>query len=192
MVLPSDLRDTRGRASCGALEISCPLCDGGDVYFDIEGTRKAAGASLAPARRSPARYWLCSTWGLFTCTGVAYNGRFFPVILIRNDARRSLCGGVTASRTSRRRILLIRGLPGAASARIASVSASHPGRFRPRRRNQIEASSAARLVSSIISAIAARLSARPACESIRSIAKARLTCLQDAGLVPAEGRCPHR
>ena len=42
-----------------AYKVAGPLCDGGDVYFDIEGEDRLPDHRLLPANVRPVRCWHC-------------------------------------------------------------------------------------------------------------------------------------
>lgn len=68
-------------------KVAGPLCDGGDVYFDIEGTQRLPDHRLLPAEVCPGEVLALLNTGAYTLAQASqYNGRFLPaVVLIRED-----------------------------------------------------------------------------------------------------------
>jgi diaminopimelate decarboxylase len=61
MVLPPDIGGAGGEPHDTPYKVAGPLCDGGDVYFDIEGKGRLPRIAFCPKTFSPARSWRCST-----------------------------------------------------------------------------------------------------------------------------------
>lgn len=68
-------------------KIAGPLCDGGDVYFDIEGLRRLPDHRLLPDGTAPGDVLALLNCGAYSIAQMfQYNGRFLPcVVLIREN-----------------------------------------------------------------------------------------------------------
>jgi diaminopimelate decarboxylase len=68
-------------------KLAGPLCDGGDVYFDIEGQSRLPEHRLLPSHITPGEVLAMLNCGAYTVAQESrYNGRFLPpVVLIRTD-----------------------------------------------------------------------------------------------------------
>ena len=68
-------------------KLAGPLCDGGDVYFDIEGEHRLPDHRLLPANVAPEEILALLNCGAYTIAQESqYNGRFLPaVVLIREN-----------------------------------------------------------------------------------------------------------
>ncbi|MFV0388248.1 MAG: diaminopimelate decarboxylase [Pyrinomonadaceae bacterium] len=68
-------------------KVAGPLCDGGDVYFDIEGEQKLPDHRLLPENVEVGEIFALLNAGAYTTSQMfPYNGQKLPaVILIRND-----------------------------------------------------------------------------------------------------------
>ena len=66
-------------------KVAGPLCDGGDVYFDIEGMDRLPDHRLLPANVRPGEVLALLNCGAYSFAQASqYNGRFLPaVVLIR-------------------------------------------------------------------------------------------------------------
>lgn len=66
-------------------KVAGPLCDGGDVYFDIEGENRLPDHRFLPNRVSPNEVMAMLNCGAYSLAqAMQYNGRFLPaVVLIR-------------------------------------------------------------------------------------------------------------
>jgi diaminopimelate decarboxylase len=75
-----------------AYKLAGPLCDGGDVYFDIEGQGRLPDHRLLPAAVGPGEVLALLNCGAYTLAqGSQYNGRFLPpVVLIRENGAAEL------------------------------------------------------------------------------------------------------
>lgn len=73
-------------------KLAGPLCDGGDVYFDIEGERRLPDHRLLPANARPGEVLALLNCGAYTLAQASqYNGRFLPaVVLIRENGEPEL------------------------------------------------------------------------------------------------------
>jgi len=69
-------------------KIAGPLCDGGDVYFDIEGLNRLPNYRLLPEQIQPDEILALLNCGAYSIAQMfQYNGRFLPaVILIRENS----------------------------------------------------------------------------------------------------------
>lgn len=67
-------------------KVAGPLCDGGDVYFDIEGEGRLPEHRLLPAEVAPDEVLALLNCGAYSLAQASqYNGRFLPaVVLIAN------------------------------------------------------------------------------------------------------------
>jgi diaminopimelate decarboxylase len=63
------------------------LCDGGDVYFDIEGTRRLPDYRLLPANVAPGEVLALLNVGAYSMAQMfPYNGRPLPAaVLVREN-----------------------------------------------------------------------------------------------------------
>ena len=68
-------------------KLAGPLCDGGDVYFDIEGEDRLPGHRALPRDLEPGNVLALLNCGAYSLAQASqYNGRFLPaVILIREN-----------------------------------------------------------------------------------------------------------
>ena len=68
-------------------KVAGPLCDGGDVYFDIEGENRLPDYRLLPENVSPGEVLALLNCGAYSVAQMfQYNARFLPpVVLIRAD-----------------------------------------------------------------------------------------------------------
>ncbi len=68
-------------------KIAGPLCDGGDVYFDIEGENRLPEYRLLPENMQPDEVLALLNCGAYSIAQMfQYNGRFLPaVVLIREN-----------------------------------------------------------------------------------------------------------
>ncbi len=68
-------------------KLAGPLCDGGDVYFDIEGQQRLPDHRLLPEKVQPGEILALLNAGAYTLAQESqYNGRFLPpIILIRES-----------------------------------------------------------------------------------------------------------
>ncbi|MEO7658901.1 MAG: diaminopimelate decarboxylase [Pyrinomonadaceae bacterium] len=72
-------------------KVAGPLCDGGDVYFDIEGERLPSHRLLPPDLKPGDILALLNCGAYSLAQASQYNGRFLPaVILIRDDGKAEL------------------------------------------------------------------------------------------------------
>ena len=64
-------------------KLAGPLCDGGDVYFDIEGEKRLPGYRLLPKNVRPGEVLALLNCGAYSLAqGSQYNGRFLPPVLL--------------------------------------------------------------------------------------------------------------
>jgi len=68
-------------------KVAGPLCDGGDVYFDIEGQGRLPEYRFLPREIKPGEVLALLNCGAYSLAqGMQYNGRFLPpVVLIRGN-----------------------------------------------------------------------------------------------------------
>ncbi len=68
-------------------KVAGPLCDGGDVYFDIEGENRLPDYRLLPENVSPGELLALLNCGAYSVAQMfQYNARFLPpIVLIRAD-----------------------------------------------------------------------------------------------------------
>jgi len=68
-------------------KVAGPLCDGGDVYFDIEGENRLPDFRLLPANVAPGEVLALLNCGAYSVAQMfQYNARFLPaIVLIRED-----------------------------------------------------------------------------------------------------------
>jgi diaminopimelate decarboxylase len=76
-----------GEAHSRPYKLAGPLCDGGDVYFDIEGMGRLPDYRLLPENVKPGEVLALLNCGAYSLAQASqYNGRFLPpVVLIRED-----------------------------------------------------------------------------------------------------------
>ena len=81
-----------GEAHNFPYKLAGPLCDGGDVYFDIEGQNRLPDHRLLPENIEPGEVLALLNCGAYTLAQASqYNGRFLPaVVLIRRDGQAEL------------------------------------------------------------------------------------------------------
>lgn len=64
-------------------KVAGPLCDGGDVYFDIEGERRLPDYRLLPASIKPNEVLALLNCGAYSIAQMfQYNGRFLPSVIL--------------------------------------------------------------------------------------------------------------
>ena len=68
-------------------KLAGPLCDGGDVYFDIEGENRLPDYRLLPENVQPTEVLALLNCGAYSIAQMfQYNGRFLPaIVLIREN-----------------------------------------------------------------------------------------------------------
>ncbi|MGB7207181.1 MAG: diaminopimelate decarboxylase [Pyrinomonadaceae bacterium] len=73
-------------------KVAGPLCDGGDVYFDIEGENRLPPYRLLPKDVQPGEVLALLNCGAYSLAQASqYNGRFLPpVVLIRDNGEAEL------------------------------------------------------------------------------------------------------
>ncbi len=73
-------------------KVAGPLCDGGDVYFDVEGEGRLPDHRLLPENLRPGEVLALLNTGAYTVSQESqYNGRFLPaVVLINSDGETEL------------------------------------------------------------------------------------------------------
>lgn len=73
-------------------KLAGPLCDGGDVYFDIEGLGRLPDHRLLPKEIQPGEILALLNCGAYSLAQASqYNGRFLPpVVLIRENGNAEL------------------------------------------------------------------------------------------------------
>lgn len=73
-------------------KLAGPLCDGGDVYFDIEGEGRLPDYRILPANVQPGEVLALLNCGAYSLAQASqYNGRFLPpVVLIRENGEPEL------------------------------------------------------------------------------------------------------
>jgi diaminopimelate decarboxylase len=73
-------------------KLAGPLCDGGDVYFDIEGANRLPDHRLLPENVQPGEVLALLNCGAYSLAQASqYNGRFLPaVVLIRENGNAEL------------------------------------------------------------------------------------------------------
>ncbi|CAN5436111.1 alanine racemase [soil metagenome] len=73
-------------------KLAGPLCDGGDVYFDIEGENRLPDHRFLPADVEPGEILAMLNCGAYSLAQASqYNGRFLPaVVLIRENGTAEL------------------------------------------------------------------------------------------------------
>ncbi len=69
-----------------------PLCDGGDVYFDVEGMQRLPDHRLLPPNVQPGEVLALLNCGAYSLSQASkYNGRFLPAaVLVRIDGKAEL------------------------------------------------------------------------------------------------------
>jgi diaminopimelate decarboxylase len=64
-------------------KVAGPLCDGGDVYFDIEGHGRLPDHRLLPENVEPGEILALLNCGAYTLAQASqYNARFLPAVLL--------------------------------------------------------------------------------------------------------------
>ncbi|CAN5401125.1 alanine racemase [soil metagenome] len=64
-------------------KVAGPLCDGGDVYFDIEGDGRLPEHRMLPANVQPGEVLALLNTGAYTLAQASqYNGRFLPAVIL--------------------------------------------------------------------------------------------------------------
>ncbi|HMT08995.1 MAG TPA: diaminopimelate decarboxylase [Pyrinomonadaceae bacterium] len=73
-------------------KVAGPLCDGGDVYFDIEGQNRLPDHRMLPDNVKPGEVLALLNCGAYSLSQASqYNGRFLPpVVLIRENGELEL------------------------------------------------------------------------------------------------------
>jgi diaminopimelate decarboxylase len=73
-------------------KLAGPLCDGGDVYFDIEGEARLPDYRLLPENVQPNEILALLNCGAYSIAQMfQYNGRFLPaIVLIRENGETEL------------------------------------------------------------------------------------------------------
>ncbi len=73
-------------------KLAGPLCDGGDVYFDIEGAGRLPAYRLLPADVKPDEVLALLNCGAYSIAQMfQYNGRFLPaIVLIKQNGKAEL------------------------------------------------------------------------------------------------------
>ena len=73
-------------------KLAGPLCDGGDVYFDVEGQNRLPDYRLLPENVQPGEILALLNCGAYSLSQASqYNGRFLPpVVLIRENGKAEL------------------------------------------------------------------------------------------------------
>ncbi len=73
-------------------KLAGPLCDGGDVYFDVEGHYRLPDHRLLPENVQPGEVLALLNCGAYSLAQASqYNGRFLPaVVLIRENGKAEL------------------------------------------------------------------------------------------------------
>ncbi len=73
-------------------KLAGPLCDGGDVYFDIEGRKRLPDYRLLPENVQPGEFLALLNCGAYSLAQASqYNARFLPpVVLIRENGKAEL------------------------------------------------------------------------------------------------------
>ncbi len=67
-------------------KLAGPLCDGGDVYFDIEGLRRLPDYRLLPENIQPGEVLALLNCGAYSLAQASqYNGRFLPAIILTRE-----------------------------------------------------------------------------------------------------------
>jgi diaminopimelate decarboxylase len=64
-------------------KVAGPLCDGGDVYFDIEGKGRLPDHRMLPAGVEPGEVLALLNCGAYSLAQASqYNGRFLPAVVL--------------------------------------------------------------------------------------------------------------
>lgn len=81
-----------GEAHSTPYKVAGPLCDGGDVYFDIEGGQRLPDYRLLPQNVQPSEVLALLNCGAYSVAQMfQYNARFLPaVVLIRKNNQAEL------------------------------------------------------------------------------------------------------
>ncbi|HQZ81953.1 MAG TPA: diaminopimelate decarboxylase [Pyrinomonadaceae bacterium] len=67
-------------------KVAGPLCDGGDVYFDIEGESRLPEYRLLPSRVEPGEVLALLNCGSYSLSQASqYNARFLPAVVLIKD-----------------------------------------------------------------------------------------------------------
>lgn len=67
-------------------KLAGPLCDGGDVYFDIEGAKRLPDYRLLPKNVQPAEILALLNCGAYSIAQMfQYNGRFLPAVVLTTE-----------------------------------------------------------------------------------------------------------
>jgi diaminopimelate decarboxylase len=67
-------------------KVAGPLCDGGDVYFDIEGEHRLPDYRLLPDNVSPGEVLALLNCGAYSLAQASqYNGRFLPAVVLARE-----------------------------------------------------------------------------------------------------------
>jgi diaminopimelate decarboxylase len=67
-------------------KLAGPLCDGGDVYFDIEGEKRLPDYRLLPKDVEPGEVLALLNCGAYSLAQASqYNGRFLPAVVLIKD-----------------------------------------------------------------------------------------------------------
>ena len=67
-------------------KLAGPLCDGGDVYFDIEGERRLPDYRLLPENTQPGEVLALLNCGAYSIAQMfQYNGRFLPCVVLTKE-----------------------------------------------------------------------------------------------------------
>ena len=75
--------DRAGDVHDGPYKLGGPLCDGGDVYFDIEGHARLPDRRLLPADVHPGEVLALLNCGAYSLAQASqYNGRFLPAVAL--------------------------------------------------------------------------------------------------------------
>jgi diaminopimelate decarboxylase len=84
--------DRAGAEHTVPYKLAGPLCDGGDVYFDIEGEGRLPDHRLLPANVLPGEVLALLNCGAYSLAQASqYNARFLPpVVLIRANGKADL------------------------------------------------------------------------------------------------------
>lgn len=71
---------------CFPYKLAGPLCDGGDVYFDIEQKGRLPDYRLLPANTQPGEVLAILNCGAYSIAQMfPYNGRFLPAVLLLDN-----------------------------------------------------------------------------------------------------------
>jgi diaminopimelate decarboxylase len=67
-------------------KLAGPLCDGGDVYFDIEGEGRLPDYRFLPEKVAPGEVLALLNCGAYSIAQMSqYNGRFQPAIVLTKE-----------------------------------------------------------------------------------------------------------